>query len=172
MIYLTQGYVAWVDAVDFDELNKFKWIARAYSTERVYAQRSVQCGAGKKTTGMHSRILAPAVLVDHKVHLGAIGVVDNRRQNLRVVTRAQNAANYSKKAGRFSSPFKGVSRYPGGKWQSHIRAATFSKNLGIYTVEAYAAYAYDLAAVRIFGEFATTNFPVPGSASWMFGGAQ
>ncbi|HKV10730.1 MAG TPA: hypothetical protein VJ725_21495 [Thermoanaerobaculia bacterium] len=39
---------------------------------------------------------------------------------------------------------------------------------GSYPEEALAAYAYDLAAVKAFGDHAQTNFPVPGSTAWIY----
>lgn len=85
--------------------------------------------------------------------------LNNRRNNLRVVTKSQNQMNQQKIRG--NSRFKGVcwdkSR---GKWLATIRFERKSYNLGRFNNESDAACAYDKKAQELFGEFARLNFPV------------
>lgn len=78
--------------------------------------------------------------------------LDNRRENLRVCTRAQNNANIHK------DKFKGVI------WRDHANAykAYIKKNhkqihLGYFKEEKQAAIAYNKAAIELFGEYAQLN---------------
>ncbi len=90
--------------------------------------------------------------------------LDNRRDNLRIVTKAQNSMN-SLKAHRN----KKTSKYKGVFWVKQ-RQCFFAKikinrkniYLGFSKCEDEAARIYDAKARELFGEFACLNFPVPG----------
>ena len=87
---------------------------------------------------------------------------DNRLENLRAATMAENSRNYSKPPGKFS-PYRGVAKSKGSaSWTAAINcAATSAKriHLGSFKTAREAALAYDDAAIRLHGEFATLNFP-------------
>jgi len=120
---------------------------------------------------MHRLVLptAEGFEVEHRKHRGDIQVVDNRRSNLRPATDSQNQGN-SRKPANCSSIFKGVTwDRARSKWQSRLMVDRRTRHQGRFAVEGFAALAYDLAAVKQFGEFALTNFPVPGSTNWIFG---
>ena len=163
-IQLTQGFVALVDDEDFSETSKYEWSVNG----RGYAQRNQQQPDGAwRPVLLHRELLGlgPKEQADH-----ANGNrLDCRRSNIRRATNAQNNANRAKKPG-CSSCFKGVSWYKqSGKWRACIKTGGRNRALGHFVREDHAAYAYDLAAVQTFGEFAFTNFPVPGSTRWLFG---
>lgn len=83
---------------------------------------------------------------------------DNRPDNLREATKAQNAHNSYNPKG--ASRFVGVSPYPGSSfWQAYITTNGRRKVLGSYPTEEAAARAFDRAARAVRGEFATLNFP-------------
>jgi hypothetical protein len=83
--------------------------------------------------------------------------VNNRIGNLRIATRAQNAANRRPRAGG-TSQFKGVSwDKDRGEWRARIKVDGRWRHLGRFTNPEDAARAYDLAAVEAFGAFALTN---------------
>jgi hypothetical protein len=91
--------------------------------------------------------------VDHRDGVRA----NNQWENLRLATRALNIAN---------SKSKGNSRYRGvtfdksrGKWMASAGPAGTRRNLGRFDNEQDAARAYDIAATRIYGDFAKLNFP-------------
>jgi hypothetical protein len=153
-IHLTKGQVALVDDEDYDALARLKWHARwDKCAQTFYAARSVH-GPGRKctTVRMHRQLLgaAPGTMVDHRNHNG----LDNRRANLRLCTRAENARNRIKRLGR--SRFKGVV-WNVNAWQASITRDGKVFNLGRFAHEDEAAAAYDLAARELHGEFALAN---------------
>lgn len=156
-IPLTQGKVALLDDADFERLAQLKWFARRRQTslgERWYALHTDN--VTRRTLYLHREILgAPAgVDVDHRNGDG----LDNRRENLRLARRAQNARNQMKRAG--TSRFKGVSRNArSGRWYAAICANGVSRFIGSFSSEEEAARAYDKAAVETHREFARLNFP-------------
>lgn len=85
---------------------------------------------------------------------------DNRLQNLRSCTNAQNSRNYPK-ANTGSSQYRGVCWVKRDrKWAARISSGHGGKiSLGNYDDEISAANAYDAAAREMHGEFATLNFP-------------
>lgn len=86
--------------------------------------------------------------------------LNNRKNNLRKCTHAQNCANRVKSC-KSSSKYKGVSwDKTRKKWQASITYNKRSIGLGRYDDEILAAIAYDDAALLYHGEFARTNFPL------------
>ena len=138
LIPLTQGKFAIVDAEDYERLSKYKWhVDKGDST--YYAARSI---VGKNFR-MHREILnAPeGLVVDHRNHNG----LDNRRENLRLCTVAENNMNRrpSKRANK-SSRFKGVSWDKRRRcYQAYIQQNGKLIKIGRFKSEIDAAKAYD-----------------------------
>jgi hypothetical protein len=106
---------------------------------------------------MHRWIMnAPAgLLVDHKNHNG----LDNRKENLRFATRAENSRYARKKKNKFRSDYKGVQYIKKiRKWRARITFEGRTRYIGDFKDEISAAKAYDRAAKKYFGEFACLNF--------------
>ena len=79
---------------------------------------------------------------------------NNKIDNLRLATSAQNSYNVAKKNGTLSQ-YKGVTFSACvGKWMSQIRANGKRRCLGYFTDELEAHRAYCMAAVEMHGEFA------------------
>lgn len=94
----------------------------------------------------------PNLEVDH-VNGDAL---DNRRVNLRLATRAQNAANRSYP----SKGYRGVFfRKKTGKYSAVLKHAFKQMWLGEFETPLEAALAFDDAALKLRGEFARLNFP-------------
>jgi len=156
-IKLTQGQVALVDDEDFERLNAFKWHSQWNPhTQSFYAVRNSPKAGGKQlTVRMHREIMGAKSnkQVDHENH----NTLDNRKENLRVCTREQNARNGRSRRNN-TSGFKGVSWDKRAlKWLAHVGAHGKAKHLGYFANPIEAAVAYDAAAVLVHGEFAMTN---------------
>jgi hypothetical protein len=76
---------------------------------------------------------------------------DNRRDNLRVATKAQNTSN---KAAIVAHGFKGVVFMPNGRYKAQITAQRKTHYLGIFETPEEAHAAYVAAANQHFGEYA------------------
>ena len=95
---------------------------------------------------------------------------NNRRGNLRVVTKAENAANAAARGGK--SQYRGVSQAASGRWVSQISKAGVRVCLGTYDTEEAAAAAYDAAAKTIHGVHARSNLdPIKNSGRRGYCGA-
>lgn len=109
---------------------------------------------------MHNEVIRPpkGLINDHINRNG----LDNRKANLRPVTRAQNTLNRLYKFKRKDSPskYKGVTwhKYT-KKWQAQICYAGKHKFVGYFNDEIQAAKAYDAAAIKYHKDFAVLNFP-------------
>lgn len=91
--------------------------------------------------------------IDHKNH----NKLDNRRSNLRIVTRSQNNWNGSKKK-TSKSGYKGVRFYPRlNKWQARIWKDWKEYHLGYFTTAEEAAMAYNKAAKKMHGVYRNPN---------------
>jgi len=154
LIPLTQDKFAIVDADDYDRLNKYKWYA-SKKRRNYYAKRRGPHGI----VAMHRVILnAPrGLVVDHINHNG----LDNRKENLRLCTVAQNCRNARpcNKPNQWSK-YKGVTFHKRkNRFMAAIRYNRKKYFLGYFKNETDAAKAYDKAAKKFFGEFAYLNFP-------------
>jgi hypothetical protein len=79
---------------------------------------------------------------------------DNRFENFRPATHAQNLQNCGPRAHN-TSGFKGVSWLRNaGKWSATIRVDGKKIHLGLFDDPVYAAVAYARAAFKYHGEFA------------------
>jgi len=121
-IKLTQGKVAIVDIEDFEELNKYNWVADK-SRNTFYARK----WGGVK---MHRMILdaAKGEICDHINRNG----LDNRRSNLRIVTHSENNYNCSLSK-RSTTGHKGVYWYKKyKKWVAQAGGNGNRKTIGYY----------------------------------------
>lgn len=152
---ITKGLFVLVDDEDFDRVMARRWQAKPAKHKRAeqktwYAQTQFN----RKTVLMHRWILGvqPGQEVDHINRNG----LDNRRSNLRICSKSENNANrgfYDPKSG-----FRGV-YVQGRRFVARISINGVRVHLGIYADEISAAKAYDEAAKRQYGQFATLNFP-------------
>jgi hypothetical protein len=107
---------------------------------------------------MHRQVLnfPDAEYIDHRNNDG----LDNRKENIRPATRAQNNYNRQKYANNSRSKYKGVGfKRKGKKWSAQIGLGNKMIFLGYFKNEIDAAKAYDEAARKYYGEFASLNFP-------------
>jgi len=153
-----------VDNRDFALVSQYKWRSTKGGDPgkngTIYAIAHTSMVNGKRNTvSMHRLILnAPkGVQVDHDDGNG----LNNKRRNIRLATNQQNQRN-RKPGSNQSSKFKGVSldkRH--GTWKAYIIVDGKNIWLGQHKTEEDAAKAYDVAARRLFGEFAKCNLSNP-----------
>jgi len=159
-IFLSRGRVAIVDEADYERVTRFKWSLRINvdrsGKRREYAYRSEHEGTKATTIYLHRFVTqaTPDQFIDHKNHNG----LDNRQSNLRFCTNSQNIANSAIRLQKKTSQFKGVSwRKSHKRWVAYIRHNGCRKHLGLFADEQQAAFAYNSAATKLFGEFANLN---------------
>jgi hypothetical protein len=145
---LAKGKVALVDDEDYVEVIKYKWwLDSDY----------VRGWVNGNQTRLHNFIMGEndGMEVDHINRNG----LDNRRCNLRFVTRSQNSMNRdANKNG--TSKYKGVRLLRQKYWTAQIKLKGKNIHLGNFKSELLAAEAYDKAAKKYFGEYARLNFPI------------
>lgn len=135
------------------EIIKHKWCNKGG-----YIGRSERFRCVTKNIKLHRWVMGvdnPKICVDHINH----NKLDNRRANLRICNHSQNMQNGSDKI-RGRSKYKGVSLYVYGsyqRWRANIVINGKQKSLGYYKTEEDAAAAYDIAAIKHFGKFASLN---------------
>jgi hypothetical protein len=84
-------------------------------------------------------------------------------ENCRWATCYQQMRNTRKRKDGKTSKYKGVSWCANArKWRSQITLCGRKTHIGLFVNEMEAAKAYDLAALKAFGEFASLNFARPG----------
>lgn len=150
-IFLTQGKVALVDEGDYEYLNQWPWF---YSAG--YAVRNVANGKGKQKAVLMHRVINNTPEKLHTDHINR-DKLDNRKENLRSVTRSQNGMNRSRYK-KSSSKYKGVCWHiSNGKWVATIKCASSYMHIGTFIEEKEAAKAYNKKAKELFGEFANLN---------------
>lgn len=143
----TKGEELYFDLADFEYVKRYGW----YIDAKGYVIGTID---GKKSQRMHRLFSPEAEQVDHINNIKH----DNRRENLRPVTNAQNQMNQPKCKKPKSSRYKGVCWYKTSeKWMSRIGINKKSKHLGYYITEEEAALAYNKAASFYFGEYANLN---------------
>jgi len=158
-ILLTQGKSTIVDSKDFNYLNQFKWYFMGNGRSN-YAVRS-HCSKN----GKHSTIFMHRVILERQGiklegmetdHINRNGL-DNRRENLRMVTVSQNQQNSTKKINN-KSGYKGiVFRSDVKKWRAQIGIDGKPQSLGYFKDKIQAAIVYNETAKKLFGEYANIN---------------
>ena len=122
-----------IDTEDLPKVRYTKWKLSASG----YAMNTPKFSGGSKH--MSRQILGTDEFVDHINH----NKLDNRKENLRIVTRSQNQMNCN---------YKGVSKRSDGKYYAHIKKNQKMISLGVYVFEEEAMFARWYAECILFGE--------------------
>jgi len=146
-----------IDEEDAD-LARLTWHLKSdgYAAHREKRQHPPN-GAGRgRNVRMHRVILGapPGAEVDH-INRNRL---DNRRSNLRLATRGENARNCKRNTSN-TSGYKGVGfNHLAGRWAASVVFEGRTFWVGLFGTPQEAAFAYDFAATALHGEFAATNF--------------
>ncbi len=163
---LSRGYVAILDASDFELVDQWSWYASVKLDRKtgeiyaVYAAREIRVDGKRTSLYLHRFLMGVTdrnVQVDHENH----DTLDYRRSNLRIATQTQNMGN-TRKTKNNKSGFKGVHwNKQAGKYAVEIGFNYKNIYLGLFVDPVEGAKAYDVKALELFGEFACLNFPNP-----------
>ena len=123
--------------IDTEDIHKVKYTKWKLSNSGS-AMNTPKFSGGSKH--MSHEILGTNEFVDHINH----NKLDNRKSNLRVVSRAQNQMNVN---------YKGVSKTKSGKYYAHIKLNQKLLNLGVYIFMEEAYFARWYAETILFGEY-------------------
>lgn len=170
-IPLTRGLYAIVDVKDYANLRKRKWHAKV-GKRTFYATSAILINGKPKSIWMHRYLLQSDLAIRNTQyairnnlrsklvvdHINGNGL-DNRRANLRICTYSQNGCNTRIKT-KGASKYRGVlkSKKPDKPWQAKIYVNKKVIKLGFFKTQLEAAHAYDKAARKYHGSFATLNF--------------
>lgn len=146
---LKHGGVTAVDDADYVRLSRHRWyLSNGYATTKHPA----------KPGGRALHLFLLHTTRDQVDHING-DKLDNRRSNLRSVTRTQQSLNKARYKNN-TSGFKGVSFHAAsGRWRARLRVAGVYRLCKLYGSPEEAARAYDQAARRFCRHFATFNFP-------------
>ena len=148
------GMVILMDDADYPLVEKYRWYIQS-----IHGLFYAQAKKDGKSIYMHRLITnAPIGLVPDHINFKGL---DNRRENLRLVTLAENSRHNSART-KPRSGFRGV--YPDGLsgrrgWSARICVNQKKIYIGHYFTEEEAARAYDHAARQLHGDYAILNFP-------------
>lgn len=130
-----------VDEDDYHHLIQFSWhLTRGYVSS-------------KKLGSLHRYVMNydGEAIIDHINN----NKLDNRKENLRIVSRQQNSQNKSSSKNS-SSKYIGVSKNS-NKWSAYITIDGVKKYIGVYENEKDAAMARDEYTKKYFGEYGNLN---------------
>lgn len=151
---LSQNSTANVDSWTSKCFGNLKWFRHNFSSGLSYAGRN----SNGNTIHLHKLLMwcPPGYQIDH---INGDGL-DNRLENLRIVTPQQNRRNMKPIQG--TSKFKGVyyrRDLPHKRWcvriYEHGKCLAWKR----YNTEIEAAKSYDKLATQYYGEYAKLNFP-------------
>jgi len=159
-IKLTKDKEAMVDDCDYNMLSAYRWYwalkPRSKFGYAVADLHNIDNEFGVRHVTMHRMLLKPdrGKVVDHVNGNG----LDNRRENIRICTLSQNNANFAVGGKRNKSGYKGVSWHKSTqKWRATLLLGGKQHYLGIFDDKLEAARAYNVEALKCFGEFARIN---------------
>lgn len=154
-IPLTRGYVAIVDACDYERLTAMgSWLYH-----NGYAKRNERLANGQRRTVFLHRLIMEAPEGSQVDHINW-NRLDNRRSNLRLASPAQNQRNRSGAQSNSRLGIRGVSwNRRQQRWRAFIGLGGSPEYLGSFRDPHTAREAYARAAIKHFGEFASPNGP-------------
>jgi hypothetical protein len=143
-------FYAKIDLEDVDRCKPFVWgIRRCRNKEE--SQKEFYYAGNGKVGFLHGYLSGKkkGYLTDHK----NLDTLDNRRDNLRVVSRSQNSMNRGMQSNNMSGHIGVAWNKKTEKWASFITKDKRRKHLGYYTDINDAIEARKEAEIKYFGEY-------------------
>lgn len=152
-IQLTKGLSALVDDEDYEKYGHFNWRSHK-SGKKYYASLNYIQDGKFKQKHLHREIMnAPeGSYVDH-INGDSL---DCRKENMRIVTSSQNAANRRLRSDN-KSGVVGVSKLPNGKYLAYISMNGKNTKLGRFSTMEEARQARENAEHKYHGEYARSK---------------
>jgi len=153
------NHIILIDDEDYDKIKNITWhIGYERHSGGYYVLSKIWVKEEKKQyqIAMHRIIMdcPKGMIVDHINHNG----LDNRKCNLRICTHSENGRNVKKHRIDTSSRYKGVCKKT--KEKNYSAQITIDKkriHIGTFKTEDQAAIAYNIAALKHHGEYASLN---------------
>jgi hypothetical protein len=143
-IYTSTGADILVDDTDYEFLNQWKWktVGAGYAGRHtrggmVYMHRLLALGKGNIKGGD----------VDHING----NKLDNRKDNLRVVTKSENQRGF-RKSGKGGTGYRGVHLFRNGKYVARLKCGDKYLNLGYFATIEDAIEARRQAEIKYWGK--------------------
>jgi hypothetical protein len=154
-IGLTKGFEVTVDDEDFEWASQYSWCA-SLSTHGIPYAKNLALGSLHRSLAKRWGWDIEGKTIDHINH----DTLDCTRENLRVLTKAENGRNQKSRKNSNHPDYVGVCfRKHVGRWMARIRVRGDVKFLGYFDDVEDAALAYDRAVLYYFGETGVLNFP-------------
>lgn len=154
----SEGIIIEIDNEDLERCLQHTWWITNNKDKRPYTVIK------KKVIQLHRFITQNkdySIAIDHKDR----NIYNNKKENLRIATHAQNKWN-SKKKSTSCNKYKGVYPVYGNKWIADIMVNGIRQTIGQYKSEEIAAKARDKKAIELHGAFAYLNFPDFDYSNW------
>lgn len=135
-LYDTNGNKTATTMIDSDDVEKVRYSKWRLSHGYVVTSRKF----ATQNDYLHRIILSTNEFVDHINH----NTLDNRKSNLRIITKSQNQMN---------SNYSGVSVTPSNKYYAHIKIHGRMINLGTYIIQDEAYFARWYAETILFKDY-------------------
>jgi hypothetical protein len=146
-----------IDTEDYDKIKNYCWcVAYDKNLNDFYVVSAIYKNKKRINLKIYRLILNinnTQIQVDHKYH----NTLDNRKQNLRICTGAQNSMN-RKISKNNTLGYIGIKqRKDCNRWESNISINNKKLYLGLFKNKLCAVCAYNNAALKYHGEFAYLN---------------
>lgn len=151
-----KGYKVLIDEDDYERVSRHGW---SYKDKgHPYFHASISDISSAHPTSLHRFIMGcvpgDGIYIDHING----NTLDNRKSNLRRCEAKGNCRNSAKPKNN-TSGYKGVRKGKSGLYAAFIKVNYRQISLNMWDTPEDAAYAYDIAALYYFKEFARLNYP-------------
>ena len=156
------GYTVLIDEEDYPFVMSRKWRVnkrKAKTGHYYFSASSLKSdGIDSKNVSLHRYIMGCVKGDGWDIDHINRNTLDNRKCNLRRATKAENSYNRSKNK-KYTNEYKGVFDKGNGRFQTRIGYMGEDIHILRSGSALECAIAYDKIAIKLHGEFASTNFP-------------